>query len=572
MNMQQPCFLSCWAWLLLVGSAVDAKKFEIEKHVLQAGEKLLEIASLKGQGGEVTLDDLKFSSPDLASGEVVYVDALVVPVSNACLDQQTNQACNWWGQGVGVMAGNDIGVGSVFQFCCTTALAAAGKCNTAGRVATGTQYQFDGISRNVELEGARSQSLRYSWVQEDQPGNFALLVLNCNEAGKSVEIDGSVSWVSDPKPSPFTEEASGLKILSDLEKMATDCDIDTNFFSDIDQGGPGEEDHFITTVTDYLHTAAERCNDDQIEQINQAFDEFETCADGFDLQQFVEDFPSGMVGTLIECTVTTDWDQITDWNDPTELMSLELSDKCLDFEFGQNAVGHGLREFSLYPDKTMACFQEFSPKVPQCTLETYPIPIIGGLLKQATCLLGDAKDLLTDVLEIEMGVWNKCLPEVPQDGSPYPCDQEDCIYEGTLLMRGGSMALPVSDAMERVVSSTPTLKPALDKYKKYLEECTDVWDGWSAFTEMPPAPSPSLSTSGSGDGGKDGSGGISKGALSVIMLLVGVVVGAFAVKLLQSRSSIQFDDATKDLEMVESKGEEGFKDPDSYTDEKPGVV
>jgi hypothetical protein len=138
---------------------------------------------------------------------------------------------------------------------------------------------------------------------------------------------------------------------------------------------------------------------------------------------------------------------------------------------------------------------------------------------------GELPKLLDDILKIEMGIWDDCLP------ASGGCEN-NCIYEGSILVHGGNIAHPVSDAMERIANYDQTagkFKSALQRYKTYLEQCTDVWDGWKSYNENEKynsnptssiiAGSPTTSSSPSFQQG------IPQKALSVIWLFVGVLVG-----------------------------------------------
>lgn len=536
------CKLASLIGCFLAGSAMSIT-YDLNNFVIPANQAHIEIHPIKGSGGLIEVSDLEFTAQDLPSAETIVVDVIVVPVNDAVCSNlyADDESCDWATLGIGTGSGAD------FEFCCTAELAAANGCQE-GRSIVDSFAGFQGISRSATLSGPFPSAVSYSYIDENQPGAYAFLIMNCNQE-KSIQTSGTVEWESYPKDSPFTEEASGLTLLTDLELIARDCEIDVDYFTPNEDI---EDDDFIGTVTDYLHNVAEACNDEQIKQLNQAFDAFEECSGGVDLQAFIEDFPSGILGTLIECVVTTDWDQIGDWTDIDELLSLDLSDECLDFEFGNNAVGHGLREMALLPNHMMDCLKDFSPQVPACTLHTYPIPIVGGLLKPATCVIGDAKQLLDDFLKIEMGIWNVCLPDAAID--PYPCDQEDCILEGSLIVRGGNLAMPVSDAMERIAQEEGgPMQTALTRYKRYLDVCTDEWEGFTTY-EQNIASSPSPRHSSVEEANSD-DGGISKGLLSIIMLLVGGLLGVLVAKIWDKRSSARayaLGASEPELEMAES--------------------
>jgi hypothetical protein len=145
---------------------------------------------------------------------------------------------------------------------------------------------------------------------------------------------------------------------------------------------------YIADVEEYLTRVAETCTEEQVPAFRQAFGEFNTCA-GFDLQEFIEDFPSALAGTVLECIITTNWSHVDDWADPREIASIQFSNACMDFEFGasHNALfGYVLQYMVMSPDVILSCFHDFAPKVPECTwqIKGEPIPIVGGWLKASS--------------------------------------------------------------------------------------------------------------------------------------------------------------------------------------------
>lgn len=541
------CLLALCSTLL----TPDARgnNIEFDNETLNAGNIRTEIHPIKGSGGVVELQELTLTQS--AGAREIAIDLLFFQVPAACAahagtnsltaSSQAVQDCNLQNSGLGTALAD----GSL-ALCCTAEMVAANQCTQVNR-AIASQY-FTGVHRYLGLSPNTPLTFGvYSEVQVDgdRVGDYALVLLNCDESGTAT-LNGKVIWESFPGGYEIWQNAE-LALASDFEQMARFCGIDVNFFVD---GGPGTDDMaFIKPIEDYLARLAVACTDDEVVAFNQAFEDFHDCA-GFDLQLFIEDLPSGLLGTAIECIATMDWKQFEDmdWMDLDQVASIQLSEACLEFEFGANALGFGLRQMALHPDKTMACFKTLSPKVPTCQLPIHPIPIVGGLLKPAACLVGEMPKILDDVLKVEMGAWDKCLPADPQAAK---C-QNDCLFQGSILMRGGNTALPVSDAMKRLAAGNGGgLQSALDRYQKHLHECTDEWSGWENFdgatqADRHKATSTVIAADSSSNGGRGG--GLYEVALLLVGLFCGVVL-AIAYERMQRKKA--FKQTEKQLELTE---------------------
>ena len=490
-NMMMFLLLGTIFWMTLPG--VDGKILHYDKRILPPGTAFAEIHPIQGSGGLISLNAASLfqrvgvvvdNNGDDNTNPAV-VEMILVQVPSSChlsahediTTAQANQECQWT-----ETAGVGISTGSATEFCCTQALADANQCHSVG-LSIIDEYNFRGAKQMVNLNhggGGATGGLAAEQVKFDvtDTGDYALIILNCNTQS-SIQMNGEIAWESYPGGFEVWEMAQ-LELAGDLEQMAQTCDLDVDFFLDGPAGYGNDNTAYIKVLEEYVADLAVSCTDTEITQMNSALDDFATCA-GFDLQQFMEDLPSAFLGTVIECLVTMDWEQFEDLDmlDLNEISSIQLSDACLDFEFGDNAVGYGLRHFALFPDKTLACLKAFAPKVPPCTLQTYPVPIVGGWLKPAACMMGEMATLLDDVLRVEMGIWDQCLPADPK---AVDCDVE-CLYQGSILMRGGNMALPVSDTMTRLAAADTNgnLQSALDRYQLYLDECTHEWSGWKDF-------------------------------------------------------------------------------------------
>lgn len=470
MTNMSGCWLRLSLWTLLLAASVSAKLINVPENMepLTPNTPWIEIHPVKGAESYVDFHKLHFQALS-TTGASANVDAVAVPLPESCTSVDT---CDWEALGVGTTVNN------TFSFCCPQT--PQQQYDQWGNTHASCRYNslvldpnkaspFTQHMTTTAYSGANRYSGMYG-MDLTQPGqNWALILITCHETVQ-VQAQGHITWENTPL-TPYANEVTGLTLAGDMSRMARHCNINVDWFTGQSNYNNmyNDDQFFVKEVTDFIHQSAETCTLEETAQFQQVFQDFAQCANGFDFQEFIEHFPSGMVGTLLECAALIDWDQVDDWMDFEEIMSMEIPDACLDFEFGDNAVGYGMRQMALYPDALLPCLKDLSNHVPSCMLETWPIPIMGDVLKYAACMAGDAGGLMDDIIEIEMGIWEKCLPEV-QQGQPYDCEKEDCILQGSLMARGNSnWAMPVSDAMERIAQSNVRFGPALEKYKHYLK-------------------------------------------------------------------------------------------------------
>jgi len=228
---------------------------------------------------------------------------------------------------------------------------------------------------------------------------------------------------------------------------------------------------FIKLMDSYFHDSSKQCSNENIAKMNSIFNDFQACA-GFDLKGFIEDSPSAIIGTILECVITRDWSSVSDWTDMNQLTSIKFSDRCLNFQYEQNSFGNTIQKVWNHSDIVLPCFTAMSGinKIPSCTIDLHPIPIVGSFLRAITCFSGALTKTLEDVLNIELKVLDLCLP---LNGG---C-KHGCVYEGSILVP--NLNFPVSNSMRYIAARKQgRFQSAIDRYEEYLLECTQQWDGW----------------------------------------------------------------------------------------------
>lgn len=296
-------------------------------------------------------------------------------------------------------------------------------------------------------------------------------------------------------------EAAFEKMGSDFEQVLTDCGLDMYGIMDSAvgimpalAGGIGDEQvasDMMTTGMEWLgyfqEIAKSKCSASENTAFAAALDDFHSCS-GIDMQEFVAYLPSALVGTELEC--------ILDYLGENDMMTM-LSDQppplpegCADDILGANPLGDMIRTIYMHPDKALPCFAALSVKVPSCTYETWPIPMVGAWLKTSTCVMGGLKKLLDDGCALELQILSSCIPT--SEGKSCAQIEADCA-DSSLVMNFPKPLLgaPLPDACQRVAGERG-MSDALDRYDHFKKQCIDnVWNGW----ENPVSPSNKVKTS-----------------------------------------------------------------------------
>ena len=473
-------------------------------------------------GGNIDLSKMIFENEDsrLSYHDVRKdYDVAVFNLYDECSDSLEN--CDWSNIDIGLK----LSSGAV-SMCCTSCLNSAGLCDNKDNL----------IYRNWNMLDYHMKGHNYL-----NKGRYAVFVVNCN-LNSTLTLNGIVEWKSNPKTPfkgrakfDIGNDFNSILSVCDLDhnteddiqvnrriqyqsqgnnsnsyygygddyyesgeddddvydgSVADDAiydadDEDASYFND-DNYDDNDVDYysqkyetnsavpvpkFIKLMDSYFHDSSKQCSNENIAKMNSIFNDFQACA-GFDLKGFIEDSPSAIIGTILECVITSDWSSVSDWTDMNQLTSIKFSDRCLNFQYEQNSFGNTIQKVWNHSDIVLPCFTAMSGinKIPSCTIDLHPIPIVGSFLRAITCFSGALTKTLEDVLNIELKVLDRCLP---LNGG---CEH-DCVYEGSILVP--NLNFPVSNSMRYIAArKQDRFQSAIDRYQKYLLECTQQWDGW----------------------------------------------------------------------------------------------
>lgn len=248
------------------------------------------------------------------------------------------------------------------------------------------------------------------------------------------------------------------------------------------------------------------CDSDQGTQFESALAEFKTCS-SFDIETIMETVIDAEIGALLECMVAIapmadQFLAIMEEGGEDTLYELELPELCVESFVGQNPMGDMVRTWGLYPDRIMPCFDALSTSTPPCTLQRWPIPLIGPILQKVTCLVGGLAPLLESVAVETLQSMQNCLPS---DMSSNECKdvKMDCATQGfeSLMFPKPLNGIPLSDLTIRVASEKG-MSDAVQRYDNFLEKCNPTpWKGWSyasgEYSSLAMVGSPASTNSGS---------------------------------------------------------------------------
>jgi len=89
-----------------------------------------------------------------------------------------------------------------------------------------------------------------------------------------------------------------------------------------------------------------------------------------------------------------------------------IPQQCVDSFLGDNSVGNFMRNEMIMTKNGMTCLAKLGQSVPDCTIYRWPVPIVGPLLKVASCAYPMFEDIVSMSCEYELFVLSECLPLV----------------------------------------------------------------------------------------------------------------------------------------------------------------
>ena len=206
----------------------------------------------------------------------------------------------------------------------------------------------------------------------------------------------------------------------------------------------------------------------------------------YSIRTLTETFIDAIVGTGLRCGKYVYDVVMTIYNEGEIDFPLpRMPDECVDAMFGDNPFGNALKVYSELPEKDSQCFTLLANDRPECTLDLWPIPIVGTYLKAIACLYGNALPILEESCNRELTVLSGCLSEgeYSTDSQCTEAIQDCAAAESGSLILGSLMSTPapllgrpMSDTCRHVAQADPLLTSALTKYEVFRGRCVSEED------------------------------------------------------------------------------------------------
>lgn len=291
-----------------------------------------------------------------------------------------------------------------------------------------------------------------------------------------VTLLASIVWVSPTWAEEdlyYEDDMLTTLLLEQGAEILDACEVDYNSMLESSKEmmgamAMGGEELNYDNALQQLQELAVQCTGGQPQEFDQALQDFHQCSE-IDLHTVLESFADALVGSLLQCSLA-----IAPLADQMEDPNFTIPDICIESFMGRNPFGDLVRSYLLFPDKLLPCFSSLSKAIPECTLEEWPIPLIGKLMKKVFCILGGTVDLVDEMAAAQVELLSSCLE------GDNPClDKLVACAEGavTLVLPKPLQGAPLSDAMIRAAQGVPGV---VDKYNAFVETCIpDRWVGWT---------------------------------------------------------------------------------------------
>lgn len=215
-------------------------------------------------------------------------------------------------------------------------------------------------------------------------------------------------------------------------------------------------DGIQSSLEKILGSSSNMCTRAEAITFQKSLDEFSSCF-GHDLQEFIEVLPSALFGAALRCLPTL----VSSLSDPTG----DIPEECEQAYYGDHVLGNFVRGAMTNPGALCACADALA--IPDCTLDVWPIPLVGSWMSTTFCLMGGACRFLADACASELAAIDAVLPSSECDG----VSDSDSIL---LALSGSMRGAPMPDAC--VVQDDSDV---VERYADWVAKCrpsTSVWN------------------------------------------------------------------------------------------------
>mmetsp|Transcript_7926 Transcript_7926/g.12403 ORF Transcript_7926/g.12403 Transcript_7926/m.12403 type:complete len:414 (+) Transcript_7926:123-1364(+) len=299
-------------------------------------------------------------------------------------------------------------------------------------------------------------------------------------------------------------------ILMKFTGAAMDCNIDLmttgmSLMGAVSDTGAIDFGAISGLIDSVLSPLDKPCSASEESIFRDALSDFQTCS-GVKLEKLLETWPSASLGEIINCASSsmkivksilalTDEDgDFPDDFDATAIPPVVPSDRCIEASFGPNPIGDFGRLLWMHPNVVCDCLGAFSKATPDCTLDEWPIPLVGNWMQKSSCMINKAVcPMLETLCESVLDTLHQCLPHMDVTNNNYDCDavEKACLQDS--LDENGEQTMssllsfpqemtgaPMPDTCQKVANGAQFKdKNLLYRYNKHLNECVTKWEGWA---------------------------------------------------------------------------------------------
>lgn len=292
----------------------------------------------------------------------------------------------------------------------------------------------------------------------------------------------NVVYDSPPTPSPTSSPSMYYSDKDDDD----DGDIVIQFLTDMSMQCLDDESSLTDALTSRnpFNMLQNYCDSNQMPLFEKGLETYEQCS-GASILEFIQSIGSAVFGGAMTClpylydNYFSNDDDFFEQSAPTFPLP-RIPQQCVDSFLGDNSVGNFMRNELTMTKNGMTCLAELGQSVPDCTLYRWPVPIVGPLLKVASCAYPMFEDIFSMSCEDELSVLSQCLPSVSEmenatDEMCYKwidqCAQKDMEF-GPVPFFGMSLPPPLTARPLNDICHDPSLDGEVSKrYEFFRDEC-----------------------------------------------------------------------------------------------------
>ena len=277
-----------------------------------------------------------------------------------------------------------------------------------------------------------------------------------------------------------TATGSTTSILGALDSCGVDASLVISKVLALTEGNLKKEIEKIES--DLPVFMSETCPHKEGADILHRMEEFHVCAK-FDLQALIETFPSTATGVALRCA-----NAYSNMTKEEEQQGF-IPEACIRTMEADSYLGRAIFGLYLYPDTACPCFEKLGNSIPECSVDVWPIPINGALVKVESCMVAQYCKTVDGLCEKNLEILSECLPPLETNPKAMSCPKifEECsaLYSKVPPIL---TAAPLPDACIRIAEGSKFYgKHVVERYSAFRKRCgknIELWEGHTPIAEF----------------------------------------------------------------------------------------